>query len=81
MPDTGKVLTSSRWTSQSSGIGMKQGLAQDRLVTFEKAVDVGQKITDPKLRELFLQGLRSSLETSKPYPERDQIGLGEDKTK
>src|ERR1700674_903079 len=23
MPDTGKVLTSSRWTSQSSGIGMK----------------------------------------------------------
>ena len=54
----------------------KQGLAQERLVTFEKAVDVGEKITDPKLRELFLQGLRSCLETSKPYPypELDLIG-------
>jgi hypothetical protein len=58
----------------------KQGLVQDRLVTFEKAVDVGQKITDPKLRELFLQGLRSSLETSKPYPELE-IGLVVDKAK
>src|SRR5580700_1343263 len=47
----------------------RQGLAQERLATFEKAVDVEKKITDPKLRELFLQGLRSSLETSKPYPE------------
>jgi hypothetical protein len=59
----------------------KQGLAQDRLVTFEKAVDVGEKITDPKLRELLLQGLRSSLETSKPYPELNQIGSLVDKTK
>jgi hypothetical protein len=59
----------------------KQGLAQERLVTFEKAVDVGEKITDPKLRELFLQGLRSSLETSSSYPEFNQIGSLVDKTK
>jgi hypothetical protein len=58
----------------------KQGLAQDRLVTFGRAVDIGEKITDPKLRELFLQELRSSLETSKPYPEL-QIGSGVDETK
>jgi len=58
----------------------RQGLAQERLVTFEKAVDVGEKITDPTLRELYLQGLRSSLETSKPYTALHQIGSGVDKT-
>jgi hypothetical protein len=57
----------------------KQGLAQERLVTFEKALDVEKKITDPELKELYLKGLRSTLETSGPYPELPQIGTVNEK--
>ena len=56
-----------------------QFLLQERLRTFELAIDIEKKITDPRLRELYLQGLRSSLEPLlTQHPEITKIDLDED---
>jgi hypothetical protein len=56
-----------------------QFLSQERLRTFELALDIEKKITDPRLRELYLRGLRSSLEPLlTQHPEITKVDLDED---